>query len=149
MVWFGRNIKDYLVPNQSPPFAAVAFVHDRVRSPTIPKGVHDCIFHLSHRDSSAYALPPSHRHFSQRLSRSKKIPTLASEKRQNVHANVGQSFHRLSTFCGTRQPFSMHLCSFFLWMLTGVWQFKLQEKQHKLCCAQMCCSTGSSKKTMF
>lgn len=119
MVWFGRNIKDHVVPNQSPPFAAVAFVHDRVRSLTIPKGVHDCIFHLSHRDrSSAYALPPSHRHFSPRFSCSKKIPgtvtTLAFEKRQNVHANVGQSLPRLSTFYGTRQLFSVHLCSYFL-----------------------------------
>lgn len=47
MVWFGRNIKDHLFPNQSPPFAAAAFVRDRVRPPMIPKGVHDCIFQLS------------------------------------------------------------------------------------------------------
>lgn len=56
MEWFGRNIKDHLVPSQSPPFAAAAFVHVRVRSPMIPKGVQTAFF-ISHTETGVLPVP--------------------------------------------------------------------------------------------
>jgi len=74
---------------------------------------------------------------------------LASEKCQNVHVSIEQSLYSLTTFCGTRQPFSMHLCSYFPQMLTSHWQLILQGNWQTLRCAWTRCRTGSSQKTML
>lgn len=107
-----------------PPTEDAAFVCDRGRLPMTPDRVHDCIFQLSHGDrSSVHALLSPRRNVNPRLPCPKKTPLtyiiliLSSEKCQNVHVNV--ELYGLTTFCGTRQPFSTHLCSYFLQMRTS------------------------------